>query len=123
MSQETPVGPVTDLQDVVTTPEITYQEIYRELLIHGEIFLADVAEEDVPKLKKGLSNLKAKDNNKAKEGGLPELIEDRRLEYEIIMPQIDADKGTDPFRVKVRIMLREPVGIKCRVIPADNSLN
>lgn len=109
-------GPVTDLQDVIVVPEITYQDIYKELLIHNEIFLADVDEHDVPKLKKGLSNLKAKDNNKAKEDGLPELREERRLEYEVLPDSKEAGK------VKVRIMLREPVGIRGRIIPADNNL-
>ena len=49
--------------------EVTFQEIYQNLLLNDEIIL-EIAEEDEERLKTGIKNVKAKQATKCKEAGL-----------------------------------------------------
>ena len=74
---------MSDTDNEFPVPEggMTYMEIYQVLLEKEDIML-DVPRMNVQSLRKGLSNLKAKQNASLKANELP--IDNRRMEFKIV---------------------------------------
>lgn len=84
---------------------LTYEQVYQKLLEVEDITI-DLPGEQVALLRKGLSNVKAKNNAKLKQNDLP--IDDRRVEFKVIKEDVTARLTT----LKIWLSEKDTVQIK-----------
>jgi hypothetical protein len=82
-----------------TDTELTYSEIFKQLLSKEDIIIV-IGGEDLHRLRKGISGVKARDNAKLKSFDLP--IEKFKIEYDIL------EKNTEEKTIKLRIRIVKP---------------
>lgn len=99
----------------VVDGEVTLEELYKQLLLHEDIFV-EVGGESVHRIRKGISSIKAKNNDKLKRADLP--IDRFKIDYEIVKE----DKEAKLVRLRIRII--KPVLIQVKKIEvADKELS
>jgi len=102
------------MPEQVEARELTFAQLYEQLVIHEDIFCDHLPEEQYSILRKGLSSYKTKNNEKLKKNGMP--TEDRMINFEVT-----ASYATENT-IKVRVWFNRVNKIETKIIPADGEL-
>lgn len=107
---------VQDANSIIdTTQEMGLKELYEKLLLEEDIIVV-IDKVDETRVRKGLSSIKAKQNAKFKDSGLP--TEDSTIEF-----KVHEDYKVNG-RVKLQIYLKQKATVKVHalIIPDDEEL-
>lgn len=85
--------------------EVTLEELYKQLLLHEDIFV-EVGGESEHRIRKGISSIKAKGNAKLKAADLP--IDKFKIEYHVV----SRDVQNETVKIRIRVTRPEVVMIK-----------
>jgi hypothetical protein len=91
---------------------VTLEELNKQLLLHEDIFV-EINGEDLHRIRKGISSIKAKNNAKLKAAGLP--IDKFKIEYAVIKEDVVN------HIVRLRIRMVKPMVIQVKKLEAANT--
>lgn len=89
--------------------ELTYLDIYKKLLLSEDMIL-EIGGEDLHRLRKGISSVKARDNAKLKDSGLP--VERFKIDYMML----GENQLTKTVKIRIRIVRPDTVMVKNLII-------
>lgn len=112
------VGPVTDIEYLASPSTVSFKDIFDTLIVDEELIIESLPAEQLPKLRKGLSNYKSRLNKKFQDENLGK-AEERNIEFEIL-PQSEEQHKAGV--IDVRIRFEEERGVTGIMRRVDNSL-